>query len=99
MKTDTVVIGGGIIGCSSAYYLARAGVRVTLIERRGIGEGTSGACDGFVMLQSKHPGLPLRMAMRSAEMYQGLAEELGYETQYRRNGGLVLIGKASRSNS
>lgn len=91
MKTDTVVIGGGIIGCSSAYYLARAGVKVTLIERRGIGEGTSGACDGFVMLQSKHPGLPLRMAMRSAEMYQGLEEELGYETQYRRNGGLVLI--------
>ena len=91
MKTDTVVIGGGIIGCSSAYYLTRAGVKVTLIERRGIGEGTSGACDGFVMLQSKHPGLPLRMAMRSAEMYQGLEEELGYETQYRRNGGLVLI--------
>ena len=77
MKTDTVVIGGGIIGCSSAYYLTRAGVKVTLIERRGIGEGTSGACDGFVMLQSKHPGLPLRMAMRSAEMYHGLEKELG----------------------
>ena len=58
MKTDTVVIGGGIIGCSSAYYLARAGVRVTLIERRGIGEGTSGACDGFVMLQSVVIWLP-----------------------------------------
>lgn len=91
MKAGIVVIGGGIIGCSIAYYLAKEGKHVTLIERGGIGEGTSGSCDGFVMMQSKEPGLSLEMAMKSAELYQGLAEELGYETQYRRPGGLILI--------
>ena len=91
MKKDAVIIGGGIIGCATAYYLARAGKRIALIEQSGIGEGTSGACDGFVMMQSKEPGLALELAMRSAELYQGLEAELGYETQYRRKGGLVLI--------
>ena len=38
MKADAVVIGGGIIGCSTAYYLARAGLNPVLVEKRGIGE-------------------------------------------------------------
>lgn len=91
MKADAVVIGGGIIGCSVAYYLARAGKKPVIIDKRGIGEGTSSACDGFVTMQTKKPGLPLKMAMASAEMYESLSEELGYETQYRRPGGLILI--------
>ncbi len=90
-KADAVVIGGGIIGCSTAYYLARAGLHPVLLEKNGIGEGTSSACDGFIMLQTKKPGLPLRMAMSSAKLYEGLTEELGYDIQYRRPGGLVLI--------
>lgn len=90
-RADAVVIGGGIIGCSTAYYLAREGLHPVVIERNGIGEGTSGACDGFIMLQTKKPGLPLRMAMSSAKLYAGLTEELGYDIQYRRPGGLVLI--------
>jgi len=88
---DVLVIGGGIMGCSTAYYLARAGRKVTLIDRGGIGEGTSGACDGMVFLQTKKPGLPLRMAMRSADIYEGLASELGYETQFERCGGMIPI--------
>lgn len=91
IKAEVVVIGGGIIGCSTAYYLSKAGKKVLLIEKNGIGEGTSSACDGLVMMQTKKPGLPLLMAMRSAQMYEGLSRELGYETQYRRPGGLVLI--------
>jgi glycine/D-amino acid oxidase-like deaminating enzyme len=91
MKADAVVIGGGIIGCSTAYYLARAGLHPVLVEKRGIGEETSSACDGFIMLQTKKPGLPLRMAMSSARLYEHLSEELGYDIQYRRPGGLVLI--------
>ncbi|MCC8126591.1 MAG: FAD-binding oxidoreductase [Clostridiales bacterium] len=91
MKADAVVIGGGIIGSSILYYLTRAGKKVLLVEKNGIGEGTSGACDGFVIMQTKKVGLPLQMAMRSADIYQDLADELGYETQYRRRGGLILI--------
>lgn len=90
-RKDAVIIGGGIIGCASAYYLAQKGYHPILIERNGIGEGTSSACDGFIMLQTKKPGLPLRMAMASAKMYAELSTMPGFDIQYRRPGGLVLI--------
>ena len=40
---EAVIIGGGVIGCSIAYYLAKAGVKVTLLERGRIGEQASNA--------------------------------------------------------
>jgi len=43
-----VVVGGGLIGCASAYYLARDGWQVRLLERRTIGSGASGGNCGFV---------------------------------------------------
>ena len=49
-KRDAVIIGGGIIGCSIAYYLAKKGIRPIVVERRGVGEGTSSACDGFIFM-------------------------------------------------
>ncbi|HLF04573.1 MAG TPA: FAD-dependent oxidoreductase, partial [Dehalococcoidia bacterium] len=35
--TEVVIIGGGVAGCAVAYYLAQAGVKVTVIESQGIG--------------------------------------------------------------
>ncbi|PWM23216.1 MAG: FAD-binding oxidoreductase [Oscillospiraceae bacterium] len=88
---DVVVIGGGIIGCSIAYHLKKKGAgRVVLVERRGIGEETSSACDGGVNLQTKAPGPALRLAKRSLQLYEGLAEELDYEIHFERCGGMVM---------
>jgi len=42
--TDVVVIGGGVIGCAVAYYLAKRGARVTVVERFSIGNGSSAIC-------------------------------------------------------
>ncbi|MCA9924309.1 MAG: FAD-dependent oxidoreductase, partial [Anaerolineales bacterium] len=41
MRDDVLIIGGGIIGVSAAYYLARAGVAVTIIEKGDIAAGSS----------------------------------------------------------
>ena len=38
-NTDAIIIGGGVIGCSIAYHLAKAGVSATLLERGEIGHG------------------------------------------------------------
>lgn len=90
-KVEVVVIGGGVIGTSVAYNLVKQGIEVLVIERDGLAEGTSGACDGFVILQSKSPGIHLEMAMESAKIYSTLSEELGCEVYYERPGGLILI--------
>lgn len=45
---DVVVIGGGMLGCWTAYWLARAGVSVTLVERTSIGWGATGRNGGFL---------------------------------------------------
>jgi glycine/D-amino acid oxidase-like deaminating enzyme len=88
---DVVVIGGGVIGTSVAYYLARLGVRATLLERGDIAAGSSGACDGLVLLQSKRPGIHLRLAMESINLFDRLVEEMPASIEYRRGGGMVVI--------
>jgi len=60
---DVVVIGGGIIGLSTAFQLAQRKKKVLVLEQSDVGSGTSGACDHMILLQSKLPGLPLKMAL------------------------------------
>jgi len=88
-KTEVLIIGGGIIGCSIAYYLSRAGIKCIVVEKGDIASGASGACDGFIYLQSKTCGIHLEMAMRSAALYKGLPEELNYDLEYRECGGII----------
>jgi len=88
---EVVVIGGGVIGTSIAYYLAREGADVALVDKDDIASGTSSACDGFIMLQTKEPGPKLEMALESAEIFQSLGEELAYDIEYRKDGGMVVI--------
>ena len=45
---DVVIIGGGVIGCSIAYYLCKAGVAVTLVEKGDIGAEASSAAAGLL---------------------------------------------------
>lgn len=52
----TIIIGGGIVGVSCAYYLARSGQNVTLIEREGLDEGCSTVNAGIIAVG--HPPLP-----------------------------------------
>jgi len=47
-EADVVVVGGGLLGCWTAYWLARAGVAVTLVERTAISWGATGRNGGFV---------------------------------------------------
>ena len=91
-KADVVVIGGGIMGCAIAYGLKKKGAgRVVLVERRGIGEETSSACDGGVNLQTKAPGPALKLAKRSVELYQTLSQELDYDVHFEKYGGMVMV--------
>ena len=43
---DAIVVGGGVVGCASAYFLAREGLRVLLLERDDLASHASGAAAG-----------------------------------------------------
>ena len=49
MKTEIIVIGGGVIGCSIAYYLSKEKKEVVVFEKRNIASGASGRNGGQVI--------------------------------------------------
>jgi sarcosine oxidase subunit beta len=91
LESEVAVIGGGIIGTSIAYFLAKEGKKVILLERGHLACEASGACDGLIMLQTKSPGVQLDLAIKSVKMYNELAEELDHPIEYQRKGGMIVI--------
>lgn len=96
-RTDVAVIGGGLIGLSIAWRLARAGRTVTVLERETIGAGASLAATGMLAPAAEHepgsdPLLPL--ALDSLRLWPGfrdaLEAESGRTIDYRADGTLVL---------
>jgi len=88
---DVLIIGAGIIGASVAFHLTRHGIKPLLIEKRHPAAGSSGACDGLVFLQSKKPGLHLRLALESRRRLDGLVDLLGGGIEFKNPGGMCLI--------
>lgn len=91
---DVVVVGAGVTGNSVAYHLAREGAEVLVVERDDLAAGSSGSCDGYVFMQTKAPGPHLSLAMESTAAYDRLSDELGYDIQFRRCGGFIVIRTA-----
>jgi len=90
-KYDILVIGSGIIGSAIAYFLSKGKMKVAVFEKGNIGEGTSSACDGLVFLQSKKPGISLKLALESIHILKQLQHEFERDIEYEQNGGLVII--------
>lgn len=92
MKTnaDAVVIGGGVIGTAVAYYLSRKGLDVCSIERKGLADGTSGRCDGRVIVFDQIPGDSCKLAKMSLDMFPTLSDELGFDIKWSREGTILL---------
>lgn len=88
---DAIVIGGGLIGSSIAYHLARAGVRALLIEQGDLASGASGANFGNVQVEDAEFGLSLELTLRSYARFASLSAELDYDVGYRKTGNLLLI--------
>jgi glycine/D-amino acid oxidase-like deaminating enzyme len=86
---DVVVIGGGIIGASAAYYLARRGVQVALVEKGRIGAEQSSRNWGWCRQQNRD-ARELPMATTSLALWEAMAEEIGESVGFRRTGLLYL---------
>jgi sarcosine dehydrogenase len=91
-----VIIGGGIIGCSTAYHLARAGARdVVLLERHKLTSGSTFHAAGLVG-QLRSSANVTQLLKYSVELYQRLEGETGLATGFKQNGGLRLACNEER---
>ena len=91
MTSEVVVVGAGIIGCAAAYYLTKAGMQVTLVERKGIAAEASGSNLGGIANMNREPGTVLfDLIAESTRIYPTLDEELGFPTEYRQCGSIKI---------
>jgi glycine/D-amino acid oxidase-like deaminating enzyme len=89
--SDVVVVGAGIIGAACAYFGARAGLSVTVLDRGSIGGGTTSRCEGNILVSDKDAGPELDLALASRELWLELAAEYGAERfELEQKGGLVI---------
>ncbi len=86
-----VIIGGGIMGTSTAYHLARAGVRnIVLLEANELASGSSGKPLGGVRAQFSDPA-NIALGARSLNAYHRFNDEFGVDIGYQQVGYLFLI--------
>ncbi len=86
-SSDVVVIGGGIIGCATAYHLARRGMAVTLVDKGPIGYEQSTRNWGWVHQQVRYPHL-IPLSVASVGMWERLAEDLETDVGWVQGGNL-----------
>jgi sarcosine oxidase subunit beta len=91
IERDAVIVGGGVVGAAAAYYLARAGRRVLLVERGVIAGEASGRNGGHI--SPTVDGAWAHVGRLALELWPSLAEEIGRPTEYHRGGGLHLVLK------
>src|SRR5207247_70843 len=92
---DVVVVGAGIVGCATAYFLARRGARVVVLERGPAPGEQSRKNWGFVRQQGRDP-LEMPLVMEANRLWRGLQRELGADIEWVQGGNLALAADDTR---
>lgn len=102
---DVVVVGGGVVGCAAAYYLAKAGAGVTLLERDGVAAGASGAAAGMLVSppEAAASGAFRDLCRAAVDVYpflvEALRDETGVDVQYSHSGLLLVAETEARAQA
>jgi glycine/D-amino acid oxidase-like deaminating enzyme len=93
---DAIIVGGGIIGCTSAFHLARRGLKVCLVEKETLGSGTTGASFAWINATSKSSDEAYhRLNAAGLAGYCALAREFGEATLGLDPTGALMLVSAS----
>lgn len=84
-QSDVVIVGGGLMGCSAAFFLRRRGVSVTLLETDLVGRQASGTNFGNVRRQGR-PVEQLPLANRALVSWRNARQMLGADVEYLQSG-------------
>ncbi|MFE4702889.1 NAD(P)/FAD-dependent oxidoreductase [Streptomyces sp. NPDC056738] len=87
---DVVIVGAGMVGAACAWYAAREGLDVAVVDRGSVAGGTTGAGEGNLLVSDKEPGPELDLALLSGRLWADLAEEHGKAIEYEAKGGVVV---------
>jgi len=88
---DVVIIGAGVIGCSTAYHLARMGITdVVVLEKEEVGSGSSSKSAAMLSRLSCDSDWSLRLALHSWSRYMQFEEGVGAPSGFRRTGWLTV---------
>jgi glycine/D-amino acid oxidase-like deaminating enzyme len=93
-SADVVIIGGGIVGVSAAWFLAKRGIEVTLCEKGHIAGEQSGRNWGWVRAMARD-SREMPMMLESLRIWAGLADEIGEDVGFERGGSTILSRKQS----
>lgn len=95
---DIVIIGGGIMGTSAAYYLAKRGASdVVLVEKDLLVQATTGLSVGGIRQQFSHPA-NIRLSQHSLHVFKNFKAEFGVDIYFRAAGYLFLAQKETTWN-
>jgi len=87
---DAVIVGGGVIGVSIAYHLAKKGMtNLLLLEKDSLGAGATGKCAGGIRMQFT-TDINIRFSLLSLEIFENFRSELGVDPEFHRVGYLFL---------
>ncbi len=95
VNAPVVIIGGGIVGCATAYYLAQAGVQATLLEKSVLGNEASGRNGGGVRQQCRDRR-ERALAMASVKLWVALRTKLGFDIEYNQGGNIRMATTEQR---
>lgn len=89
-RADVVIIGGGVMGVSTAFHLAEAGADVVLFERDELASGSTGRAAGGVRAQFSDP-VNIALGTRGLELFEDFARRPGGEIDLKQHGYLFLL--------
>ena len=92
-SADLVIVGGGCVGCSTAYHAAKqdSSLKIILIERQHVAWGTTGKSTAIVRQHYSNPETA-RMALESLKMFENFREAVGGDAGFTRTGFILAVG-------
>lgn len=96
---DAIVIGGGVIGTSILYHLAKSGVKGVLLEKGELAGGSSGKCDGNIQRGDTKPGVDSDFVKMGQELFPQIAEELHIDIQWNKETSLMVFETEQESEA
>jgi len=95
---DVIIIGGGVIGTSIAYFLAKMGCQnVVVLEKEYVGFGSTGKCAGGIRQQFSTE-INIKLSIESLKFFERFEEETGYPIDFHQNGYLLLATTEEEMN-